>query len=121
MLGGGDWLDLFCPEVVFVSVSHSDGDHIAGLQILFGVDIDVAVDFRGVSHGAADGAIFVHFVDHYLNHAADFLLQARAADHLLVSHEAFPAFFLDLFGYRVGQQVGGGAVDGGVFEAADAV
>src|SRR3989344_8127449 len=113
---------LFGPQVVFVGIGHGAPDLVTRLQTAGIVDKYVTVDFRGVEEAAAYGALLVDFVDQHFDFLADAQLQARRADRLLVRHEALPTVLLDVIRYygQV-QQVGRGAFDRRVLEAADAV
>src|SRR5690554_560317 len=64
------------PEVVLVGVLHYGPDNLAWLQLGLAIEVDHAVDFRGVGLGAADGAFFVYFVNQHINGLADLRLQA---------------------------------------------
>ena len=79
------------------------------------------VDLGRIGHGAALGGAAGAFVDDHLDAAADLLLQLPCADRLLRLHEPVPALVLDLLRHRIGQPIGGGAVDRLEAEAADAV
>src|SRR5690554_4704775 len=64
------------PEVVLVGVFYYRLYNLAWLQVGFTVEVNHAVDFRGVGLGAADGAFFVYFVNQHINGLADLGLQA---------------------------------------------
>src|SRR5690606_14278696 len=104
----GSLSDRFGPEVVFVRMGDAHPDLVAGLQRLLAVDVDQPVDLRRIGTGAADGAIFVDFVDQHFEFLADLAFQACGADGLLVGHEAIPAILLDLVRHRLQAQLLGG-------------
>ena len=92
---GSRGLDHFSPQVILVGVGDATHDLVTRLDVFFGSDKHVAVDFRCVEEAAANSALLINFVDQDFDFLADFHLQACGADGLLVGHEAVPAILLD--------------------------
>ena len=134
----------YAVEVVLVSVFDADLDDIARLETASVAQVDFAVDFRRVGLGAAgsaDGVVMwcvgrvemapvrhvrdgwrrIDPVDEDLDGRADLggeLLGGNAGGE---GHDPLIAFLLDLLRHRVGQRVGGGALDRLELEGADTI
>ena len=105
---------LLCP------LGDAHADLVAWIDVGAG-DKHAAIDFWSISVAAGNGALVVDFIDQHVHLLADLELQAGGADGLLVGHETVPAILFDVIGYRVVEQVGGGAFYRRVLEAAHAV
>src|SRR5690606_18199552 len=113
--------DRVAVQVVFVRIGDAHADQAARADRPLGLYVHVAVDLGRIGAGAAHDAFVGRFIDQHIDFAADAGLQARRRNLLLVFHEAFPAFLLDLVGHRAVQRVGRRALYRRILETADAV
>src|SRR5690606_35488962 len=100
-------------EVVLVAAHDAHVDEFAGAQagVAAVLHLHQAVDLRGVGHRARDRQLAVDRIHEAALHRAHLRLQALRRNLRLALHEARQALLLGLLRHRVGQQIGGGALD----------
>ena len=113
----------FAVEVVLVAAQDLDVDELPGLQpgLAAVLDLHQAVDLRRVGLRARDRELAVDRIDQAALHGADLGFEPRGGNLRLPLHEARQALLLHFLGHRIGQLVGGRAVDRRIGERADAI
>src|SRR5204862_4867861 len=106
-------------QIVLVRVLDEDRDDVALRQVPGVAQMDLAIDFGGVSLGAAGGAAFLaDRVDDHVDRPADLCGELRRGDGGGLFHEAGVALLLDLFGDDARAIVARRAADALVLERA---
>ena len=98
-----------------------DLDEIPRIQLPGARDDDLAVDLGRVGVAARDHFVLSDLVDQHRHSLTDALGELRPADLGLHGHEALDPLVLDRLRDRIGQRVGGCALDRRIGETADAI